>query len=47
VININSGMAGFIVPGHSAYSVSKLTAHRYMEYVAAGALAPMSPNPKT
>jgi NAD(P)-dependent dehydrogenase (short-subunit alcohol dehydrogenase family) len=41
VININSGMAGFIVPGHSAYSVSKLTAHRYMEYVAAGALAPI------
>lgn len=41
IISVNSGMAGLTVPGHSAYSVSKLTSHKYMEYVAAGTLAPI------
>lgn len=36
VINVNSGMAGKIVPGNSAYSTSKLASHRYMEFVEAG-----------
>ncbi|KAK5172271.1 uncharacterized protein LTR77_003909 [Saxophila tyrrhenica] len=35
IINVNTGLAGFIAPGMSAYSTSKLAAHRYMEYVAA------------
>ncbi len=38
VININSGIAGLIMPGVSAYSTSKSAVHRYMEYVAAGKL---------
>ncbi|KAJ4366801.1 hypothetical protein N0V83_007326 [Neocucurbitaria cava] len=35
VINVNSGLAGMVVPGNSAYSASKLAAHRYMEFVEA------------
>lgn len=36
IINVNSGMAGLTVPGHSAYSITKLATHKYMEYVFAG-----------
>jgi hypothetical protein len=36
VINVNSGLAGMVVPGDSSYGVSKLAAHRYMEFVQAG-----------
>jgi NADP-dependent 3-hydroxy acid dehydrogenase YdfG len=36
VINVNSGLAGKVVPGNSAYSTSKLASHRYMEFVEAG-----------
>lgn len=36
VIGVNSGLAGKIVPGNSAYSTSKLAAHRYMEFLDAG-----------
>lgn len=32
-------MAGVTIPGNSAYSVSKIAAHKYMEYVAAGKLS--------
>jgi len=38
VINVNSGLAGMTVPGNSAYGSSKLAAHKYMEFVAAGEL---------
>ncbi|KAF2710272.1 NAD(P)-binding protein [Pleomassaria siparia CBS 279.74] len=34
-IDVNSGLAGKIVPGNSAYSISKLATHRYMEFVEA------------
>jgi NAD(P)-dependent dehydrogenase (short-subunit alcohol dehydrogenase family) len=36
VIDVNSGLAGMIVPGNSAYSISKLATHRYMEFVDTG-----------
>jgi NAD(P)-dependent dehydrogenase (short-subunit alcohol dehydrogenase family) len=36
LIDVNSGLAGKIVPGNSAYSISKLATHRYMEFVEAG-----------
>lgn len=36
LIDINSGLAGKIVPGNSAYSISKLATHRYMEFLEAG-----------
>lgn len=36
IINVNSGLAGLTLPRHSAYSVSKLASHKYMEYVAVG-----------
>lgn len=36
IINTNSGLAGIISPGVSAYSTAKIAAHRYMEYVGAG-----------
>lgn len=32
-------MAGVTIPGNSAYTVSKIAAHKYMEYVAAGELS--------
>lgn len=38
IINVNSGLAGLTIPKHSAYSVSKLASHKYMEYVAVGEL---------
>lgn len=37
-------MAGLTIPGQSGYSVSKLAAHKYMEYVAAGKLDPIPPS---
>jgi short-subunit dehydrogenase involved in D-alanine esterification of teichoic acids len=36
VINVNSGLAGIVNDGTSAYSTAKLAAHRYMEFVASG-----------
>lgn len=36
VINVNSALAGVTMPGNSAYSISKLAAHKYMEFVGAG-----------
>lgn len=36
IININSGLAGVVKEGLSAYSISKLAAHRHMEYVGKG-----------
>jgi len=33
VIHVNSGLAGMVVPGNSAYATSKLACHRYMEFV--------------
>lgn len=44
IINVNSAMAGMTIPGNSAYTVSKIAAHKYMEYVAAGKLLLHSPN---
>ena len=37
-INVNSGLAGFLMPGNSAYGSSKLAAHRYMEFLELGEL---------
>ena len=36
VIYVSSGLEGMVFPGLSAYSISKLAGHRFMEYVAAG-----------
>jgi NAD(P)-dependent dehydrogenase (short-subunit alcohol dehydrogenase family) len=35
-INVNSGLAGFLMPGNSAYGSSKLAVHRYMEFLDLG-----------
>jgi short-subunit dehydrogenase involved in D-alanine esterification of teichoic acids len=39
IIDVNSGLAGMIVPGNSAYSISKLATHRYMEFIDVGMLS--------
>lgn len=36
IINTNSGLAGMLHPSNSAYSISKMAANRYMEYVHLG-----------
>lgn len=36
LINMNSGLAGKIVPGNSAYLISKMASHRYMEFLEVG-----------
>ena len=38
-INVNSGLAGFLMPGNSAYGSSKLAVHRYMEFLDLGEFA--------
>jgi NAD(P)-dependent dehydrogenase (short-subunit alcohol dehydrogenase family) len=35
-INVNSGLAGYLMPGNSAYASSKLAVHRYMEFLDLG-----------
>ena len=35
-INVNSGLAGYLMPGNSAYGSSKLAIHRYMEFLDLG-----------
>jgi len=35
-INVNSGLAGYLMPGNSAYGSSKLAVHRYMEFLDLG-----------
>ena len=37
-INVNSGLAGYLMPGNSAYGSSKLAVHRYMEFLDLGKL---------
>lgn len=36
LINVNSGLAGYLMPGNSAYGSSKLAVHRYMEFLDLG-----------
>lgn len=36
LINVASGLAGFVVPGGSAYGSSKLAGQRYVEYIGVG-----------
>ena len=35
-INVNSGLAGYLMPGNSAYGSSKIAVHRYMEFLDLG-----------
>ena len=38
-INVNSGLAGYLMPGNSAYGSSKIAVHRYMEFLDLGELS--------
>ena len=36
LIEVNTGLSGTIIPGASGYAGSKLSAHRFMEFVSTG-----------
>lgn len=38
LINVNTGLAGYLMPGTSAYGSSKMAVHRYMELLDTGKL---------
>jgi NAD(P)-dependent dehydrogenase (short-subunit alcohol dehydrogenase family) len=39
IINVNSGLAGYLMSGNSAYGSSKIAVHRYMEFLDLGELS--------